>query len=532
MLQYANANLTFAEIDLSDAVDRGITVTEISAMDQPIDVSPETSAAFIGRALRGPVDTPVLVHHFGEFRRQFGDCWSRSSLGPAVKQFFEHGGKELYVVRVSNNGRGAMLCLSANGSALVLRAAEPGSTERIRAAVDYDRIDAGETEFFNLTLQRLDPQNGLIIDQEIHRKLSFVEGAESFVADVLSNSTIAEVEHPYPVHRPEATVNQDSRYELEWVEPVQSGTDGAALTDYDLIGSRQRSTGMFALEDVEHFDTLYFPPSGEGVDPGPAAVLAAEIFCRRRGAMLIVDPPVKANTAHEAVEIVGDLGYASPNIVSYFPRIQYQDDDEAVSRAAGGAIAGLLCKLDRTEGPWGNMHSDLFGFQRHIRPTRDLGADEKNLLMRAGLNAIAAGPAGRARFEGGVTMGRGSELQRVFTRLPVRRLCNRVTNTVDLATRWAVFEAPQAKLSEHIQGQVSAYFSYLYDIGAFASDNYVVQCDAGIARFEEPMEHGVTLLLGFHPTGSDEPVSFTLHQSVRGCRVTTTAFAPAARRCA
>ena len=111
---------------MSEAVDHGITVTEIAAMGQPIDVSPETTAVFVGRALRGPVNTPVLVKNLAGYRRRFGDTWSRSSLGPAVQQFFAHGGSSLYVVRVANGARGAMLCLPAGGSALVLRAVEPG----------------------------------------------------------------------------------------------------------------------------------------------------------------------------------------------------------------------------------------------------------------------------------------------------------------------------------------------------------------------------------------------------------------------
>ena len=126
------------ETGLSDAVDRGITVTEIAAMDQPIDVSPETTAAFVGRALRGPLNTPVLVTSFGDFQRRFGGSWSRSSLGPSVRQFFEHGGARLYVVRVANDARGAMVCLPASGSALVLRAVEPGSTEIVRVRVEVD----------------------------------------------------------------------------------------------------------------------------------------------------------------------------------------------------------------------------------------------------------------------------------------------------------------------------------------------------------------------------------------------------------
>jgi len=69
-----------AEIGLSDAPDRGITVTEISPMDHPIDVPPDTTAAFVGRALLGPLNTPVLIESFAVFHRRFGGTWQRSSL--------------------------------------------------------------------------------------------------------------------------------------------------------------------------------------------------------------------------------------------------------------------------------------------------------------------------------------------------------------------------------------------------------------------------------------------------------------------
>ena len=155
---------------MSDATDRGITVTEIAPMDQPIDASAETTAAFVGRALRGPLDTPILIRNFAEFRRRFGGFWPGSSLGSAVEQFFEHGGRRVYVIRVANNARGAMICLPAEHGALVLRAVEPGSAEQIRAAVDYDGIDKDDESLFNLTLQRVAPDTGLVLDQEIFRR--------------------------------------------------------------------------------------------------------------------------------------------------------------------------------------------------------------------------------------------------------------------------------------------------------------------------------------------------------------------------
>src|SRR5690606_1319243 len=235
---------------LADAIGRGITVSEIAPMDQPIGVDPETTAAFIGRALRGPLDVPVPVGSVAEFRRRFGDGWPKGSLGPAVEQFFAHGGRRLYVVRVANGARGAMLCLPAAHGVLVLRGVEPGSTERIRAAVDYDRIAPDDGEHFNLTLQRLVPGTNLVADQEIYPRLSCREDDRAFVGSALAGSGIARPQWPLPSARPRATASRDPR-SPGYVEPVQPGSDGSELTDYDLVGSAEQGTGIFALEQVE-----------------------------------------------------------------------------------------------------------------------------------------------------------------------------------------------------------------------------------------------------------------------------------------
>ena len=511
---------------MSEAVDHGITVTEIAAMDQPIDVSTETTAAFVGRALRGPVNTPVLVRNFGEFRRRFGDIWARSSLGPAVKQFFDHGGERLYIVRVANNARGAMVCLPASGTAVVLRAIEPGSTERIRAAVDYDATGEDDDELFNLTLQRINPTTGHVVDQELFRKVSYREGAEDFVGDALLTSTLAHLEHPYPTHRPEPTSQQGVQFEPSYIEAAQAGTDGSELTDYDLVGSRKAHTGLFALEDVESFDVLYLPPPGKGVDAGPTAILAAELYCRRRGAMLIVDPCAAWTTAEDALHGVRELGYASPNMLGYFPRAINRDKADAPPKPVGGAIAGLLCKHDRTYGPWHDVDQRGMGLQRYLMPALDLDDQDSRLLNRAGLNVVANGPAGRARLAGSVTMSRGSEAHREFVSLPVRRFCLQIVNTIAKAVKWAVFEPDDATLVKRVHAQVLNYFYCLDDLGAFADERFIVKCDAGVSHRDDTEAHGVTILLDFHPTGSEEPIALTLHLTAAGCRVGSTAFAP------
>lgn len=516
---------------MSDAVDHGITVTEIAAMDQPIDVSPETTAAFVGRALRGPLNTPVLVKSFGEYRRRFGDVWTRSSLGPAVRQFFEHGGMRLYIVRVANNARGAMICLPASGSALVLRAVEPGSTEFIRAAVDYDGIEEDNDDLFNLTLQRVHPGTEIVADQELFRRLSHTEESDHFVGDALLTSTLARIEYPYPSHRPESTMNRNGGRSAAYVDHVQAGTDGNELSDYDLIGSRRQHTGLFALEQVESFDVLYLPPPGKGIDTGPAAILAAELFCREQRAMLLVDPRAEWTTAEVAVQSVRDLGYASPNMLGYYPRMQERRSDD-IARPVGGAIAGLLCKQDRTYGPWQDMNQQGMGLHRRLLPAVELSEEDALLLGRAGLNVISDGPAGRARLVGSVTMGRGSEAHRKFAQLPVRRFCLQIINTIAGAARWAVFEPGDRELARRVRAQVMTYFHCLNDLGAFADDRFVVECDAGVSNRDDSDEHGVTILLVFHPSSCDEPISLTLHLTAAGCRVGSTAFAPTIENCA
>jgi hypothetical protein len=491
-------------------------------MDQPIDVSPETTAAFVGRALRGPLNTPLLVSSFGDFQRRFGGSWSRSSLGPAVRQFFDHGGRRLYIVRVANNARGALLCLPASGSALVLRAVEPGSTERVRAAVDYDGIPADNDELFNLTLQRINPTTGHIEDQEFFRKVSWLPEAGEFVGDALLASEMARIERPYPAHRPERTSDAGWQAASPYVDPVQAGTDGTELSDYDLVGSRKERTGLFALEQVEDFDILYLPPPGKGIDTGPAAILAGERYCRERGAMLIVDPRSDWTSAAEAADGVRNLGYASPYMLGYYPRIRERGADD-VARVAGGAIAGLLCKQDRTVGPWGDLDGPGLGLKRALVPAVDVDERDAGLLQRAGLNVIGSGNAGRSHLRGALTIGRGSESHRLFSRLPVQRFCLRVVSTIAAATRWAVFAENDGGLVRHVRAQVLTYLGCLDDLDAFVDDRFVVRCGAGV---DGQGARTVSILVAFHPVCSPEPISMTLHVTASGCRVGSAAFAP------
>jgi len=239
-----------------------------------------------------------------------------------------------------------------------------------------------------------------------------------------------------------------------------------------------------------------------------------------------MDPQACWDTVEKALEGVRNSGYSSPNIVAYYPRVVNRFERDSSPRVAGGAIAGLLCKLDRTRGPWEDLDQLGCGIGRKLKPAIELSVDDAHLLVRAGLNVLAGSSAGRATVCGSVTLGRANQMDRRFSRLTVRRLCLKITNSIERATQWAMFEQDGQHIAERIHGQVDGYMSYLANSGAFAGSRFAVQCDTSLFSRASDPDRGVTILLAFRPAGTEEDIALTLHQTIAGCRVSTTAFAP------
>jgi len=115
------------------------------------------------------------------------------------------------------------------------------------------------------------------------------------------------------------------------VNSNSDGDDGAPLTDYDVIGSRIERTGLFALEECDHFNLLCIPPPSRIEDVGPPVLLVAERYCKERGALLIVDPPYAWHTADDALLALRDFPLQSENALMYFPRVLAHDKLRATS---------------------------------------------------------------------------------------------------------------------------------------------------------------------------------------------------------
>ena len=176
---------------------------------------------------------------------------------------------------------------------LRLEARAPGTREFLRASIDYDNIEAGDEQRFNLVIQRVrSPGSERVEAQETFRDLSVDPQSPRFVTLALLESDLMRVRGDVPIDP--ARIGRSCRAPVcRWAmsAPIPMATMARPITDYDVIGSATRGTGLFALEAVDELAFVYIPPLARNIDVGISALLVAARFCRDKRAMLIIDPP-------------------------------------------------------------------------------------------------------------------------------------------------------------------------------------------------------------------------------------------------
>src|SRR5262245_34419702 len=79
----------------------GVYIEEIPSGVRTIAGVATSIGLFIGWATKGPVDEATRIFSFADFEREYGGLDHRSFLGYAVRQFFENGGSDAYVLRIA-----------------------------------------------------------------------------------------------------------------------------------------------------------------------------------------------------------------------------------------------------------------------------------------------------------------------------------------------------------------------------------------------------------------------------------------------
>ncbi len=501
----------------------GFDVREEAWPGQAIERQPTARTAFVGRTLRGPVNEAVAVRSFAEFQQVFGGLWQPSPLGYAVEQFFDNGGRDALIVRVENGARPATLSLRAGSGFLRLRAVRPGTREFLRASVDYDNIPAGDAGRFNLTVQRIRTPGGeRVEDQETHRRLTLDPADEHYLPRMLAGSALVRCGEPLPSMRPELTLDPLSGLASGYVYSSSDGDDGAPLTDYDVIGSPDAGTGLFALSAVDGFNFLCIPPLTRDHDVGMGTLLIAARYCRERRAMLIVDPPVKWQTADDALHGLHTWDFASEDALMFFPRLLAHDKlrGRFETFAPCGAVAGMLAKGDESAPVWGSGDSQFQVLRQGYRPVCQVPDDRRARLAALGVNTLQTvrsplPPGLRLR-----TLGAAAATSPDWKYLAPRRLALLITNSIERGTRWVTVVQAHTQVASLVEAQVREFLAGLYAAGTFGAcsveDAYYVVGDRRAVGAAAGGKPGLQMLIGFAAERPGEFHSYRVAYSVLG----------------
>jgi hypothetical protein len=482
-------------------------------------------AAFVGRTLKGPVNEPVTVRSFADYSRVFGGLWQPSTLSYAVEQFFENGGRCAVIVRVVNGARPPTLTLPAAAGKLVLRGVGAGSREFLRASVDYDGIEARETDRFNLVVQRVRTAGSeQIEDQEIFRRLSVTPGADRFAADALLDSRLVRVQGSVPTERPARTPLASSGAVIGYTHSNPDGDDGGPITDYDIIGSAQSGTGLFALHAAPDINLLCIPPLTREQDVGLSTLLVAGRFCRERRAMLIVDPPSEWASSAAALDGLRHWPFRSEDAAMFFPRVVAFDRLRGRFEmfAPCGVAAGVIARCDETTPVWSAAEGDAAILRHGMRPAWPISNSDRARLTNAGINLLSAVRIPPRLQSSPRTLASGAAAVSDWRYLSARRLALFVMSSIERGTRWMLFERNAQPTWTMARAQVEAFLDSLYSEGAFAgrSDepSYFVVCDERINNEETLRAGKINLAFGFAASKPGEYHAFLVTHSPGGSR--------------
>jgi uncharacterized protein len=178
----------------------GVYIEEVASGVRPIASASTSIAAFIGFAEKGPLNKAVKVYNFTEYQNQYGGFLDGSYLSHAVFQFFNNGGTQCYIVRVTQNMIAANIVLNDRGAtaqeSLTISAKTPGVWgNKLAVLITNGTNDAGSKSDnalgneFNIYVYMQDGSSPM----ETYENLSMVPTDPNFVESKVASSNNIQV---------------------------------------------------------------------------------------------------------------------------------------------------------------------------------------------------------------------------------------------------------------------------------------------------------------------------------------------------
>jgi hypothetical protein len=313
--------------------------------------------------------------------------------------------------------------------------------------------------------------------------------------------------------------------ERDATAPYASETDNSKLSAKTYIDD-----GIAALEKVDIFNLLCIPPDSfdpatpeEERDTDNSVYQSLAVYCVKRRAMVILDPPVSwarsaSNRAFSDIQptYFGIEGETGRNAAVYFPRVVEADSlqqSRPTVMPASGAIAGIFASTDASRGVWKAPAGIDAGISGILKLEVNISDDDNETLNTVGINCLRTFQTIGPVIWGARTLRGADQFEDDYKYVPIRRLALFLEESIDRGTSWTVYEPNDETLWSALRTSVSDFLSDLQRQGAFYS--FFVECDKTTTTQEDINQGRVNIVVGFAAVNPAEFVVLYL-QSMAG----------------
>ena len=93
----------------------GVYIEEISSGVRTITGVATSITAFIGRAVKGKPDEPLLISSYADYERMYGGLSVYSTMSYAIRDYFLNGGSQAIVIRIHEGATAAVISIPTVG---------------------------------------------------------------------------------------------------------------------------------------------------------------------------------------------------------------------------------------------------------------------------------------------------------------------------------------------------------------------------------------------------------------------------------
>lgn len=298
---------------------------------------------------------------------------------------------------------------------------------------------------------------------------------------------------------------------------LKNGDDGSPVSNFDLIGTADKKSGLHALDDVNDVNFIAIPGASD-----PGLVGAAVGYCgSRQDCFYIADAPGKRDKDTPVTEPVHARDFMRNKVspknsygALYYPWLEIADRAGAGRNPRrfvppSGFMAGMYARIDSQRGVWKAPAGTEAGIIGAIDLEYSVTDSEQDILNPIGVNCIRRFADSGIVVWGARTFATLADPE--YRYVPVRRYTIYLRQSIYRGTQWAVFEPNDAPLWGQLKANIDDFMMGEFRKGALAGatpdEAFDVKCDAELNPESEVNAGRVNMEIRFAPL---KPAEFVL----------------------